>query len=106
MIGDPTDRDALRPITFIETALTGVALASIPANQIPDGVLMLGIVHYVGGPFRFRVDGPAPTATSGWPAQGGDVQYLAHREVFGFQATLEQGATSGTVRIGLYVRDR
>ena len=96
MIAAPHARHELDPVDYLETVLAGSAQVSIPADkfpparELPDLVV---VVHYWGGPFRFRVDGPAPSATNGWPATDGDAQDLN-----GYEALMSQVITDFLAR--------
>lgn len=105
MIGAPLDRHQFVPIDYLETMLAGAQVTAIPAAKLPDGDLAV-IVHYQGGPFRFTLHGFAPTGTFGWPADDGDADDLNRYEAAQWRACLAAGATSGTVRVGIYQRRR
>lgn len=107
MIASPTDRHQLDPLDYIETALVGAALASIPAVKLPADLADVAVViHYAGGPFRFTVHGTVPGPAFGWPAEDGDAEDLSGYEAKKWQACLALGATAGTVRVGIYLRRR
>ena len=105
MIGTLSDRERhhFAPTGYLELGVGPGQTAQIPASDIPGGQV-LAVIHYAGGPFRFRVDGADPSLTNGWPAEDGDTDDCNRFEAMNWRACLAQGATSGTIRVGLYRR--
>lgn len=109
MIGQPERRHELEPVGYLEMTLADATVAAIPAEQIPavgDTGEAVVVVHYTGGPFRFRVDGEAPSPTNGWPAADGDAQDLNGYEAAKWRVCLAAEGRAGVVRAGIYVRRR
>ena len=106
MIASPERRHEFDPVDYVETALTGNEVASIPVDTLTRSGEVHVIVHYAGGPFRVTLHGTAPSPTFGGPAEDGDADDLNVYEAKKWRVCLAQGATIGTIRAWIYERRR
>lgn len=110
MIGQADNRGQLAPIPggYWEYALDAISPGpvGVPQEAIPGEGDVVALVHFERGPFRFTVHGTPPTQSYGYPAADHESDELNRFEMKAWQVRLDQTATQGTVRIGLFLRMR
>jgi len=80
----------------VDNTAGGVSLTASKLNKV-----QAALVRQEGGPIRIRMDGGAPTTTSGFLVNDGDVFELTPGELTAFRA-IRTGSTSGKLFVTYY----